>query len=206
MRSAGRGAICSCTRIGLVLLLAYVSYADAQTLGKNIEIAGISIKPGVTLEQALMVFKGPYVSQGKDSQEGMDRVTISSPKALGAGKFIPVIVGTLHVKNGIVVSACRNWDPQDSTDSELARMIFSALTGGGSGIKEAATIETNITRGVDTTVETVLVHLEGRTVAITRQEDHHAPDIYGHTEFAFASVEECVTQPGWNIEPIPHDR
>jgi hypothetical protein len=204
MRSAGKRIMFSCTRIWLALSLAHVSHAGAQTLGKNIEIAGISIKPGVTLEQALMVFKGPYVSQGKDSQEGMDRVTISTPKALGAGKFIPVIVGTLHVKNGIVVSACRNWDPQESTDSELARMIFSALTGGASSTKENATVETSITRGVSTTVETVFIHMEGRTVTITRQEDRHAPDIYGHTEFAVASVEECVTQPGWNIGPIAH--
>jgi hypothetical protein len=179
------------------------SYAGAQAFGRNIEIAGISIKPGVTLEQALTAFKGPYVTQGKDSQEGMERVTISSPRAIGDGKTLPVIVGTLHVKNGIVVSACRNWDPQGDTDSELARMIFSAITSGGAGTRESATIETSITRKPDVTVEAVYIHMEGRTVTITREERHDARDaVYGRASPTWASVEECSTQPGWSVGPI----
>jgi hypothetical protein len=189
---------------GLLFTAVLTIHAGAQTLGSAIDIDGIKIRPGITVEQALAALKDRSASQDKDSQ-GMDRVIITSPRVvgIGTGKTLPVIVGTLHAQNGIIVSACRNWDPQDSTDSELARMIFSAITGGGAGTRESATIETSVTRKPDVTVEVVYIHMEGRTVTITREEWHDARDaIYGRASATWASVEECSLQLGWHIAPI----
>jgi hypothetical protein len=202
MRGAKNKTMRGCAWIGLLFSIVLAPHAGAQALGNIIEIDGIRIRPGVTVEQALTAFKDRIVTQGKDPQ-GMDRVFISSPRASGIGKALPSLVGTLHVYNGIVVSVCRSWGPQDSTDSGLARVIFSAITSEGIGTRESATIETSVTRKPDVTIEDLYIHMEGRTVTITREERHDASDaLYGRTSATWASVEECATQPGWHVSPI----
>ena len=95
----------------------------AQTSNESIEIEGVQVRPGINVNEALLLLKGKNVRL-TDSE-----ILITVPHSIGNGPALQVIRGTLHIDNETVVSACRPWAYSTSDDSELARVLFAAVSG-----------------------------------------------------------------------------
>jgi hypothetical protein len=174
--------------ISCAVVLAQIPVSQTQ-----IEIAGVQVQPGITVSEALLLFKGKQVSR-------FDKGIYIEETVYFAKGTLQSIVGTLHLEKDVVTSACRNWDPSEDS-ADLARVLFAAVNASSS--KEAATnaiLETGVDRAADHTVETLLIRIGQRTIDISRQQGHR-PMVnppYGNAP-PFVTVEECLSQPGTKV-------
>jgi hypothetical protein len=155
----------------------------AQTSDATIEIEGTKIHPGITVSEALLLFKGKQVSRS-DKQ-----LVITRPD-----RTYQKIIGTLDIENEVVVGVCRPWDYPGETDAELARVLFAAVSGNSKEPSQNAVVETSIERTAKQTIEALLIRIGQRTITITRQEFYDKAPLNN-----VVSVQECLAKIGWHV-------
>ncbi|GEM_PF-3450539 len=194
---------CSDARIAVLVKLLLIavplaivsSPASAQASEERIEIAGVQVRPGITVDDALLLFQGKQLA--RHDAELYIEVTETFP---GGRTLNGVIVGTLYIAKGIVTGACRPWNysqSSDPPDSELARVLFALVNASAS--KEAI-LETSVQRTVQNTIETLLIRVGHRTIRISRYQTHVAPNPGLVALPPSVEVEECLFTPGWTLK------
>jgi hypothetical protein len=152
----------------------------------TLEISGVTVRPGITTEEAIALFKGRDIVVHDDS------ISVQRPLVVGNGKTITVVAGSLHIRGNTVTYACRYWDRKDSSDAELAQALFSILDSAPDK-DEHVSIETGTTRKPDGTTETTIIHIGQRSIYITHQDlNNVAKDVPSSIVF----IEECVSMNG----------
>jgi hypothetical protein len=194
----------------------------AQTPNLSIEIAGVQVRPGMTVSQAMLLFKGKHVTRNdtqlwiaepyKPPPGGLRRDgTIETHHLDGSVTYEPPgdkIVGTLHIgclgcmEEDMVLGACRPRDYSlnaEDSDSELARVLFAFAAVNGSGSKEPtqnAWVTTSVWRQPQWTDEILEIQIGQRVISVTRRENYLADPNLPHI-LSSVMVEECLWKPGY---------
>lgn len=149
-------------------------------------IEGVPVQLGLHAHDAMLLFR-----TASAAQEG-SKILITSPRRVG-NATLPVVVATLHLEDGVVAGACRNWPPTSTTESELARVLFGATTSILNGEPIAlATTSTAVERTAEQTVERIEMLVGNRRLVLTRTQvfDSMFP------KEPYVELEECLMTPG----------
>jgi hypothetical protein len=162
----------------------------AQTPNPSIEIEGLQVHPGMTVSEVLLLFKGKQVT--REDRELQITVPRATHDRAGKELVLAQIRGTLHISNEIVIGACRPWDYSETEDSELARVLFTAVNENRSTpTSQRAILITSVDRKPEWTAESLTIVIGQREIDVTRQEYH----LRGAA--TAVNVEECLWQPGY---------
>jgi hypothetical protein len=178
-----------------------LSALHAQTSDAWIEIAGVRMRPGITVSDVLVLLEGKQVVR-----HGSELYVETSKTYPGGKTLNGIIVGTIYLDKDIVTGACKTWDYGenfDPPDSELARVLFAAINASGSNEgTQNAVLETSVDRTARYTAETLLINLGQRSIRVTRTQSHVAPITPTPLMPSVppgVSVDECVWKPGWTM-------
>jgi hypothetical protein len=153
---------------------------SAQTPAESIEIEGVPVHTGISVSEALLLFKGKAITRNEKT------LLITVPTKVGTDT-LSIIHGKLFITNERVSGVCRPWNYSGSGDSELARVLLAALLGPAPNLTaQPALITTSVDRGSNQTVEDVTFQIGRRTIQLSRQVVHRDN---GPT---FTEVEECL--------------
>ncbi len=173
--------------ISICFLLTFPLSAQGQ---ETLRVLEVQVRLGMSVQEVQALF--PESSQSDDGSE----ISISSTRKFGE-LVLPIEVGRLYIAGGLVIGVCRSWIQNESTDSELARILFGAATSVLNGsTMESATIRTNVARLTDQTIEELEIQAGNRSLAVTRTQHFNINSPIP----PFVDLRECLMSPGMRLE------